>query len=281
VGLLILRSSVVEQVLTGLDWDGNAASRRMLYLDPAPSMYPLTFLWKLNPRTCPAADNRFHCTWFLGNNGEFDWPGGGGYGNAYYGAHLYPHPNRTSEGKMEVACGQAFGSPQDEVTRDDASEPFYPLGDWKALAFVADDSGANWEHKLYCDLPSVTTANTISVTRQSAPVASPDGLIIMMGQTTPDPIDSSKSWGGEPRWEEMTGTLRGLQMYTQVLTEAQIIARAALDHDGDVLALNTMDAITSLHFLNMNPTPDDVTDKSGNGNHLAWDGAGRPTLWTE
>lgn len=34
-------------------------------------------------------------------------------------------------------------------------------------------------------------------------------------------------------------------------------------------------------YMNLDPTPTDPNDKSGNANHPAWDGAARPGLWEE
>ena len=33
-------------------------------------------------------------------------------------------------------------------------------------------------------------------------------------------------------------------------------------------------------YLNMNPSPSDISDKSGRGNNPAWVGTERPTLWS-
>jgi hypothetical protein len=33
-------------------------------------------------------------------------------------------------------------------------------------------------------------------------------------------------------------------------------------------------------YLNLNPTPTDISDKSGSNNHPVWEGADRPALWT-
>jgi hypothetical protein len=32
--------------------------------------------------------------------------------------------------------------------------------------------------------------------------------------------------------------------------------------------------------LNVDPRPDDISDKSGKGHHPQWVGSQRPTLWT-
>ena len=85
---------------------------------------------------------------------------------------------------------------------------------------------------------------------------------------------------GENLWstERMNGRLRGIQLYDEDLTAggtstAHIVALSALETDAQVLEYCAANGITSLWFLNMNPTPDDITDKSGNGRHAVWQDA--------
>ena len=101
----------------------------------------------------------------------------------------------------------------------------------------------------------------------------------MVGQTGRNDGNPNLSWGGEPRWEETNGILRGFQFYTAALSPAQILTREACDTDACVLQVCASDAPCPW-YLNMNPTPSDVTDKSGNGHHPTWDGSDRPQPWT-
>ena len=100
---------------------------------------------------------------------------------------------------------------------------------------------------------------------------------IVVGQA-PD-NGAGQSWGGYPGWEEFKGVIRGMQFYSYRLTDAQKGFVGSLQTDAEVLAACAANSMTIPWYLNMNPTPSDVTDKSGNGHHGAWHGTARPTLW--
>lgn len=282
MGLLILRSSAVaaeepSEAITGLDWDGTFPGRRMLFWDDPPAMYPMTYIWKIFQRQQVEDDEeRYYTTFFWGNNGEFEWgpPNGLPMGNtqSYYGCHPYPVPKPLGDGKWEISV---YG--QDFVTRDDASEPDMVPDEWYSQGFVASRASSTvTNHKFYIDLPSVASADTISVEVDNVlwNNEDPPEPCICVGQA-PDP------WGHQPRSEEQNAIIRGLQFYDSALSQAHIVALGALETNQDVLDYCSNNSITSLWYLNMNPTPSDVTDKSGNGNHPSWDGAERPDLWEE
>ena len=44
--------------------------------------------------------------------------------------------------------------------------------------------------------------------------------------------------------------------------------------------LSTSDGATYIWYINMNPTPTDIADDSGNGNNPSWYGTARPALWS-
>jgi hypothetical protein len=44
--------------------------------------------------------------------------------------------------------------------------------------------------------------------------------------------------------------------------------------------LSTSQGAANIWYLNMNPTPTDIVDKSGKGHHPAWATSARPSLWT-
>jgi hypothetical protein len=267
------------QTLTGLDWNGTGTVKRGLYWTSAvPNMAPMTVLMKKYPRVLSATDRRYYADFFWGNHGKFQY--GPGYCNAYVGFHPYPRPNTTPQGNghWELAVGQNFGTCTDVTTRDNSSDPEISWNRWHSQALtVRNTTGTQYEHKLYVDLPSVTTANTITVMRlsnwENPPIRS-----IMIGQTGDN--GSGQSWGGEPRWEETNSIIRGIQIYSSYLTQQQILNRSACDTDACVLNLNSSEGVTSLWYLNMNPTPSDVSDKSGRGHHGVWDGSARPALWS-
>lgn len=271
VGSVITAAAAQAQALTGLDWNGTGTARRMLYWLTPPAMYSMTYLFKVFQRQQVGTADRYYTTFFWGNNGPFGW--GAGYDRSYYGAHPYPVPAATGDGKWEISASAA-----DFFTLDDATSPYITMGAWFSQAFRATDSGGGvFEHKFWVNLPSTTTANTITQVPTGAAVVPPTPAIVM-GQA-PD-NGSGLSWGGYPRWEEQNAIIRGIQMHTSSLTQAQIVALSAIDTDAAVLAYCSANGIATPWFLNMNPTPTDVTDKSGNARHGSWAGAARPTLWT-
>jgi hypothetical protein len=44
--------------------------------------------------------------------------------------------------------------------------------------------------------------------------------------------------------------------------------------------VSTSAGSSSIWYLNVNPTPTDISDKSGRGHQPAWVGPERPLLWT-
>jgi hypothetical protein len=76
----------------------------------------------------------------------------------------------------------------------------------------------------------------------------------------------------QPGRETCACTLRGLQIYNSLLSLADIQAEMAAP-------LSTPAGANSVWYLNLNPTPTDIADKSGKGHHPAWVGTGRPALY--
>ena len=78
-----------------------------------------------------------------------------------------------------------------------------------------------------------------------------------------------QSWGGYAGFEEFKGIIRGMQFYNSLLTLPQI--------DSELAAPGSA---VRPWYLNLNPTPADISDKSGSNHHPVWEGADRPALWT-
>lgn len=81
----------------------------------------------------------------------------------------------------------------------------------------------------------------------------------------------------QPNQETMAGIIRGIQIYSTVKSFSDIQVLAACDTNAAVLASGVA---ANIYYLNMNPTPSDITDKSGAGHNPAWHNSNRPTLWT-
>jgi hypothetical protein len=75
---------------------------------------------------------------------------------------------------------------------------------------------------------------------------------------------------GDTLWqtERYCGILRGFQYYDALLTTQQIADEIA-----------TPGSVRTPWYLNLNPTPSDISDKSGNGNNPKWYSAAKASLW--
>lgn len=77
----------------------------------------------------------------------------------------------------------------------------------------------------------------------------------------------------EPDNEIFSGIVRGYQMYSTSLSDAEIIAELASPR-------STSTGQNSIWYLNLDPTPADISDKSGNNNNPSWYGPLRPGVYS-
>ena len=87
------------------------------------------------------------------------------------------------------------------------------------------------------------------------------------------PNVNGASWGGYAGWEEFNGIIRGIQIYSGLLSVADIQSEIANP-------MSTTAGQSLIWYLNVNPRPSDVTDKSGRGHNPSWDGTPAPE-WME
>jgi hypothetical protein len=266
---------------TGLDWDGTAVdgeTERAIIFSSPPSAYPMTYIWKVYQRNQIGTTDRYYTNFFHGNDGVFMWDAQD-YGDSYYGAHPYPEGvgnpgtrNGTESGKWEISVDA-----NDFTELDNSTAPYPTYDQWYSQALrVQSTGGNNSEQKYWVALPS--TANNATITHNSSTArAVPPSPCIIWGQTPNN--GSNRSWGGYTRYEEQNARIRGVQIYTSALTEAQIVALSALETNAAVLAYCAANSISSLWYLNMNWKTSDISDKSGNGHNPSWRGTGRPVDW--
>lgn len=235
--------------ISGLDFQGSASTTgtvRFRFTNPLLAIYPATYIWKLKPRQ----QNGYYTTFFWGNDGPFYW--GPSSPDTYYGAHPYPSPPPNgSAHKWEISVyGGDYQSSQDVV---------YNVWYTQALRVWSDGSGKH--HEFYWDLP-----DTSKVIRVDVPSAY--GSI--------NPPSPALTFGDAP-WNDsdeiMNGVIRGIQIYSNVLTLNEVLAESSNP-------LSTGTGASSVWYLNLNPTPSDISDTSGAGHHPAWVGPERPLLWT-
>jgi len=245
----------------GLEWPGDGSVRRMLYWHNPFPIYDATYVFKVYPRKKTSGTILYYTTFFWGNDGRFDWDNGND--NSYYGAHPYPIPAPGGPGQWEIAV---WGG--DYVTGREVQ-----WGRWYTQVFRAwRESPYITHHEFYWDWPD--TSKVISQTVQDPNWAHKDPPIpaIVIGQA---PDFNGASWGGYPGWEEFDGIIRGIQIYSGLLSMA--------DLQSEINAPQSTTAGQNLiWYLNTDPRPGDVADKKGRGtsHNPLW--AGTPAFeWTD
>ena len=92
-----------------------------------------------------------------------------------------------------------------------------------------------------------------------------------------NPPAPALTWGDAP-WapgnEVWNGVLRGIQVYSGLLTTSEMLSEANAP-------LSTASGANTIWYLNMNPTPTDISDKSGKGHNPSWVGSERPALYSD
>ncbi len=242
----------------GLDFPGSAAvatTMRFRFFNPL-AIFPATYIWRAYPRQ----QNGYYTAFFWGNDdgnedlSTFLWAGPN-EADSFYGAHPYPDGggSGTPTHQWEIAVQQA-----DFVNGVVVYDRWYT----QALRVWADGTGRK-HHEFYWDLPNTDAGHMVSRTTNSD-----------WGNRTP-PVPAL-TWGDAP-WapgrEVWNGILRGIQVYSTDLSVPDILTEANAP-------LSTPSGAANVWYLNLNPTPSDISDQSGEGHNPEWVGTERPTLWT-
>jgi len=165
--------------------------------------------------------------------------------STYYGFHPYPDWNEDYQHFWEIAAPPG---------KDYLSRNHVIYDRWYIQVSICDVNDSGVYLTYYWDWP-----NTKSVLRLQVEKANdPPSPVLVIGDAPWNP--------GKEVWD---GVLRGFQFYDVALSEREISSEIA--------------APGSTHvpwYLNINPTPFDIKDHSGRGNHPAWVGGERPFLWS-
>jgi len=236
----------------------------MLYWHNPFPIYDATYVFKVYPRKkfVPAnSPTGYYTTFFWGNDGAFYWDGG--VQNTYYGAHPYPTPAPNGPGQWEISVDG-----DDVVTGSEVQ-----WDRWYTQAFRAwRESATTTHHEFYWDLPDTSKVIRQTVVRSSWANKNPPTPAIFIGQ---GPDLNGVSWGGYAGWEEFNGIIRGIQIYSGLLSVADIQSEIGTP-------MSTTAGQNLIWYLNVNPRPSDVTDKKGTGtpHNPSW--AGTTALeWVE
>jgi hypothetical protein len=239
-----------------LDFPGSAGVRRTMrfrFLNPLP-IYPATYIWRAYPRRQAG----YYTAFFWGNDdgrGTLDtflWAPGRD-ADSYYGAHPYPNPRPNgTRHRWEIS-----------VDREDMVGADVEYDRWFTQALRVWPERRGKRHEFYWDLPHTGREHRVEY------IACP-----AWGSRTP-PVPAL-TWGDAP-WapgkEVWHGMLRGIQVYETCLSLADLLAEARAPR-------STAAGEASLWYLNLDPTPEDITDQSGRGHQPEWVGDERPRLWT-
>lgn len=242
--------------LSGLDFPGSGATvktMRFRFTDPL-AIYPATYIWRCKPRQ----QNGYYTAFFWGNDDglgdlrTFLWTRKG-RADSYYGAHPYPrdHPYGNIH-DWEIALEQ-----------DDFVNGVVVYDRWytQALRVWADARGKH--HEFYWDLPNADEGHRVVRTSPAT-----------WGNVNPP--RPTLTWGDAP-WnpgkEVWNGVIRGIQIYSAKLSMQDMLSEANAPR-------STAAGAASIWYLNTNPTPADISDKSGAGHNPEWVGSERPLRWT-
>jgi hypothetical protein len=258
---------------TGLDFPRNdevpdGQTVRFKFVNPHTRGLPIygpggngvTYIFKVRPRQ----QTGYYTTFFWanddgnGNTATFEWAGSG-VADSYYGAHPYPH-----DGTNPLFGGGTTHQWEISVEQADFVNGAVDKDVWYTQVMRVWADGTGKHHEFYWDWPSTDPAHLVAHSSATT-----------WGNTPPPaPALTFGDAPWAPGRELCSCILRGIQIYSSLLSLADI-------HDEIASPQSTVAGRASVWYLNLNPTPTDITDKSGRGNHPDWVGPLRPGLWSE
>jgi len=258
---LAVQLGQAQSGVTGLDFPGTSGtSIRFRWMNPqniglpiyGPSGQGVTYVWRAYPRQKAS----YYTTFFWANDdGSCNlnaWFWDNGAINSTYGAHPYPSPapNGTTH-FWEIAI-----EGQDIVN---SSPIVYDRWYTQALR-VWGAPGSPKHHEYYYDLPDTTKVISYTTSRSNWGDKLPPGPALTFA-------DAPHNCGAET----YDGILRGIQIYNTLLSTAEITQ--------EINTPLSSGKASSIWYLNINPTPSDISDKSGKGHNPSWVGTNRPALY--
>lgn len=225
----------------------------------------VTYMWEVNFSSDAFG---YATTMFYSRcDGYFDQPGD----EDFYGFHPYPQedPKLTD---LDHNWETSTRTGDDQIT-DGGGELAVVDDTWFVQGVIADvDNGDGTKTTtFYIDLPSTDPDDIITHTYAS-------------GYGDSAATDECLQFGDAPWFENQIsahestqGTFRGLKIIAKTLSESDLKTEAA---SLDTNTMQTTDGINNVWYANVNPTPDDISDKSGQGNDPTWfDVNYKPTLY--
>lgn len=128
---------------------------------------------------------------------------------------------------------------------------------WRVQVMRVFDDGQRKVHEFFRDLPGSTKGICVLLDRK-------------YGQNSP--LNPAMTLGDAPRAigrERLNGVLRGIQLYNVFLSPRDIVSEATPPQ-------STKAGSGGTWYLNLDPVPGDISDKSGKGNQPEWVTSLRP-----
>ncbi len=237
---------------------------RFKFVDPHTNELPiygaggagLTYIFKVRPKQ----QTGYYTTFFWANDDgrgiydTFAWQNGGA--NTYYGMHPYP---QGVTGRNGIAHSWEIS-----VDGIDVENGLVVKDVWytQVVRVWADGIGVK-HHEFYWDWPNTDAAHMV-VHHSPANLnnANPPFPALTFGDAP---------WA--PGRELCSCTLRGIQIYSSLLSLADVQSEITAPQ-------STVPGANTIWYLNLNPTPTDISDMSGKGHNPVWVGDLRPTLFT-
>ena len=215
----------------------------------------VTYIFKVRPKQ----QTGYYTTFFWANDdgagdiSTFVWTSGGG-ADSYYGMHPYPPggSNGTSH-QWEISIEQ-----NDYLNGTVVNDVWYT----QVVRVWSDSNGKH--HEFYWDWPNKDAGHMVTrISPTSWGNVNPPAPALTFGDAP---------W--QPGRELCSCTLRGIQIYAGLLSLTDV--QSELNSPQSTAA-----GIASIWYKNINPTPSDISDKSGAGHNPSWVGSNRPTLYDE
>lgn len=215
----------------------------------------VTYIFKVRPKQ----QTGYYTTFFWANDDgagdltTFVWKGSG-EADTYYGMHPYP-PGSSSGTSHQWEIS---------IEQNDFLNGTVVYDVWYTQVVRVWSDGSGKRHEFYWNWPNTDPAHMVTRTSPTT-----------WGETNPPkPALTFGDAPWQPGRELCSCTLRGIQIYSSLLSLADIQNEIASPQ-------STVAGSASIWYLNLNPTPTDISDKSGRGNNPAWVGNGRPSLWSQ
>ncbi len=220
-----------------------------------------TYVWKVRPRQ----QTGYYTTFFWSDSNSFLWKSGSP--DTYYGAHPYPQTASAQGTTHWWEIASDFGG--DYVNTRAGSRKTVVKDVWYTQALrVTYNANGTKTLVFYTALPSVQPGDVVEA-------------IVPANFGNVNPPSPAITFGDAPWYpgfqhERLSGVLRGIKIFNKVMSEPDMLSEASAD------AIVTSQGLANVWYMNINPTPTDITDKSGRGNNPVWaQSANRATLWTE